>query len=133
MKRHLQLFLLLSVTACLYACHKDKQTAPNITGTWELRQTFGGVVGVQNYNPGNGHTYTFTANGSFTQYAGKDTLLNQGTYTIKTSAVKVQGVLYNLLLLNGAQSGPEIQVQDTIMLLGLEYNNEPGGVYARIK
>lgn len=133
MRRPIQLLLLLSVITCLYACKKDKQTAPNITGTWELRQTIGGFAGVQNYKPGNGHTYTFTANGGFTQYAGKDTLLNQGIYTIKTSAVKVQGVLYNLLLLNGAQNGPEIQVQDTIMLLGLDYNNQPGGIYAKIK
>jgi hypothetical protein len=133
MKRPLNLLLLLSVITCLYACTKDKQTAPNITGTWELRQTSGGFVGIQNYRPGNGHIYTFTANGSFTQYAGKDTLINQGTYSIKTSAIKVQGVLYNLLLLNGAQSGPEIQVQDTIMLLGLEYNNGVAGVYAKIK
>lgn len=125
--------LLLFIIACMYACKKDKQTAPNITGTWELRHTYGGVVGIQNYKPGNGHTYTFTASGSFTQYAGKDTLINQGTYSIKTSAVKVQGVLYNLLLLNGAQSGPEIQVQDTVMLLGLEYNNGIAGVYAKMK
>lgn len=135
MRRPLQLLLLLAITACLYACKKDKQNAPNVVGTWELRQAFGGNNSgyVVNYAPGNGHTYTFNSDGSFTQYAGKDTLINHGNYTIKTGAVKVQGVEYNILLLNGAQSGPEIQVQDTVMLLGLEYNNEAGGYYAKIK
>jgi hypothetical protein len=133
MRRYLQLLLLPVIVTCFFACHKDKQTAPNIVGTWELRQTFGGTTGYATFAPGNGHTYTFNADGSFTQYAGKDTLLNQGSYTIKVGGTQVQGVTYNLLLLNGAQSGPEIQVQDTTMLLGLQYNNEPGGYYAKIK
>lgn len=133
MRRLVQLLLLLTISICFYACKKDKQVAPDVTGTWELRATFGGVVGYQNFKPGNGHTYTFSGGSSFVQYAGKDTLLSQGTYAIKTSAIKVQGVLYNTLLLNGAQSGPEIQVQDTLMTLGLPYNNGIGGIYAKIK
>ncbi len=136
MRKRIRISLLLALITCLYACHKDKQVAPNIVGTWELRQAFGGNTEgyVINYAPGNGHTYTFNRDGSFTQYAGKDTLLNHGSYSIKTNAIKVQGIEYNELVINGTQSGSaEIQVQDTVMLLGLEYNNEPGGYYAKIK
>ena len=133
MKRTLHLLLLLGTITCLYACHKDTIQAPNLTGTWELRVAFGGTVGYQTFSPGNGHSYTFNSNGSFTQYAGKDTLLNQGTYTVQTNAVKVQGVEYNVLLINGATSGPVVQVQDTTLSLGLEYNNGVGGIYAKIK
>ena len=135
MKRPVQILLLLAIVTCFYACTKDRLTAPNVVGTWELRQAFGGNVDgyVVNYAPGNGHEYIFNGDGTFTQYAGKDTLLNHGTYTIKTNAANVQGVEYNVLLLNGAQQGTEIQVQDTVMLLGLEYNNQLGAYYAKIK
>jgi hypothetical protein len=134
MRRILQILLLVCAITCLYACSKDKQTAPDITGTWELRETFGGVLGTQSFKPGNGHTYTFSGGSSFTQYAGKDTLANQGTYSIKIGATKIQGVLYNMLVINGTTSGStEIQVQDTIMKLGLEVNNGVGAYYAKIK
>jgi len=133
MKKTLQLLLLIGAITCLYACHKDTLQAPNLTGTWELRVAFGGTVGYETFSPGNGHTYTFNSDGSFTQYAGKDTLLNQGTYRVQTNGTKVQGVEYNVLLLNGATSGPVVQVQDTTLSIGLNYNDESGGIYAKIK
>jgi hypothetical protein len=126
------MFLLGSIM-CLYACHKDSLQAHNITGTWELRVAFGGVVGYETFSPGNGHTYTFNSDGTFTQYAGKGTLLNQGSFSIKTNAVQVQGVEYNELFLNSATSGAIVQVQDTTLSLGLNYDNETGGIYAKIK
>lgn len=131
MRRSVQLLLMLSIITCLYTCKKDKIATSKITGTWELRFAFNGNV-TQTYTPGNGNTYTFNADNTFTQNQG-NTVANQGTYSIKSNAIQVNDISYNELLLNGAQSGPVIQVQDTTLSLGFEYNGGSGGVYAKIK
>ncbi len=130
MRRVVQLLLLLSIISCLYACRKDNVTSTNITGTWELRFAFNGTSS-QTYPAGNGSTYTFT-NNTFSQNQGT-TVVSQGTYTIKSNAVQINDVSYKELLLNGASTGQVIQVQDTTLSLGLEYNGGSGGVYAKIK
>jgi hypothetical protein len=131
MKRYLQLLLLLAFVSFAAACKKDGLTAPNINGTWELRATFG-PAGYVSYNPGNGATYTFSGS-TYVQNSSPNTVESQGTFSIKTNAENIHGVEYNELLLNGAQSGTEIQVQDTTMSLGLDYNNGSGSIYAKIK
>jgi len=131
MRRALQLLMILSVAACLYACKKDRLTASAITGKWELRFAFNGSVS-KYYSPGNGNTYTFNIDGTFVQNDSTK-VVNQGTYAIKNNAVQINDISYNELLLNGATSGPVVQVQDTTLSLGLEYNNGSGGVYTKIK
>lgn len=131
MRRVVQLLLLLSVISCLYACKKDKINQAKIVGTWELRFAFDGGL-TQTYTSGNGNTYTFGADNTFSQNQGA-TVVNHGTYSIKGNAIQVNDIAYNELLLNGASTGQVIQVQDTTLSLGLEYNNGSGGVYAKIK
>lgn len=131
MKRTLQLLLLAVVATCFFACKKEL-TKPNIVGTWELRDMFG-PSGDLSYAAGNGNTYTFNADGTFSQQAGTNGQITQGTYSIKLNAEKVNDEEYNELLLNGASSGQAIQVQDSLLSLGLAANNGSGSLYAKIK
>jgi hypothetical protein len=74
-------FVLISVLAG--SCKKDKQQGSQqvIVGGWELRLQTGGIAPRVEYNPGNGCTWFFAANGSFVQTfpSGSD---REGTYSV---------------------------------------------------
>jgi hypothetical protein len=132
MKRTLQLLILLYTTACLYACHKNVVTPTNIAGIWELRETVNASGQAAFFSPGNAHIYEFNTNGTFSQYNGNDTLANSGTYSVKANAETINHIQYNELLLNNAATGPIVQVVDTNLSIGLQYNNGTSSLYARV-
>jgi hypothetical protein len=58
-----------SVFLVLFAgCSKNKMFKDTYVGTWELRSSNGGSMGLVNYNPGNGFILKFTGD-SLYQYA----------------------------------------------------------------
>jgi len=70
---------LLLVMLAIFSCKKSKYET-DIVGSWELRKSEGSLAGTINYPPGNGTTFTFTSNETFTH---SDSLSHySGTYTV---------------------------------------------------
>ncbi len=53
-----KILALFFVLICLTSCERDKEITNPIIGTWHLTQRTGGLLGSQNYNPGD-IIYTF--------------------------------------------------------------------------
>ena len=87
---------LLILTLTFFSCKKSNNEA-GIVGNWELRKSEGGLAGTINYPPGNGVTYTFSANGA---YSHSDSVSH---YSGRYSIFPIGNGQYNLKLYN--QSG----------------------------
>jgi len=72
---------LLCLVVLLTACKKNQvnKIQPSITGTWELRSSFGPIANsTQTYPPGNGNLITFT-DASYSYY-NSGSLASQGNF-----------------------------------------------------
>ena len=88
----------------LFSCSKnDSDNGPAITGTWELRQSVGGIAGTIDYAPGNGFGIVFYANSTYkvTVPPNVNSIEQSGPYEIKTSAKPGDWLLKRQYVLNG--------------------------------
>jgi hypothetical protein len=102
-------------------CKKAPKVGPqsDIIGTWELRLIGGGIDNLhQVYSPGNGSTFTFSADNTYNRYSNFQ-LSSQGTYQIVPNAISFGGSLQNELYFNQATPGYIVEVKsDTLTIIG---------------
>jgi nitrous oxide reductase accessory protein NosL len=77
------LFIALLLTVVIAGCKKDTQVKvpPSIIGSWEVRASYGGIVGIANYPAGNGNILRFNSDGTYSTYL-QFNLNSQGTFQI---------------------------------------------------
>jgi hypothetical protein len=80
------LILSITLTLALFSCRKEKEKEPlaetdaTFTGTWELAQSYGGMMPLTNYLPGNGNLLSFTDTEFTDRRAGQ--VVQQGIYRL---------------------------------------------------
>lgn len=104
MKKLLTL-MLISVAVLTLSCKKEKETtitAKDLSGSWELRSSFGGMIagGIPpNYSPGNGSILKFTETDY--QEFSKGQLMKSGTYTLSKENFYSSDVLMYRIIYDG--------------------------------
>jgi len=127
--------LLIAFTIVIVSagCKKGTKVGPqsDIVGTWELRLIGGGIDNLhQVYPPGNGTTFTFGADNTYTRYSNFN-LSSQGTYQIVLNAISFGGSLQDELYFNQATPGYIVEVKlDTLTIIGTE-TESTGSIYVK--
>jgi len=79
----LQLILLICSVYCLSACKKGNGISPSLFGKWELRHSYGGMLGYDSvYKAGNGNILQFNSDSTYKRFEANK-LAASGVFHIK--------------------------------------------------
>lgn len=135
MRHSSSVFLALLFGLFFFSCKKN---SPQINinealiGSWELRQTYGGLAGTTtNYPPGNGNIIKFDG----TNFLSNSNPPASYTYKVIQDTFRLNGQISNRLVLNNRLDLERIFIDITNNLLSITYDAVDAGtsVYARIQ
>ena len=129
MKRYL---FCLAAAAVLFSCKKSG-VSPQLTGTWELRQMYGGFGYHDSvYVAGNGNKYQFNSNGTYKHF--KDgTQDASGTFEYKKKSITFAGEVYDELIFDHAASGDDmVTLNGSKMTMGTTVTDGIASDYQKI-
>jgi hypothetical protein len=124
------LLLLLLVAAGTAACKKDKQIAPGMFGTWELRSISGGWGLTQAYPAGNGIKYQFKSDSSYVKYKS-DVIENQGKFSVRILG-KERGFDYGTIKFTQPDYSDAFQIKNDTIYIGTSIADGPTYQYIKI-
>jgi hypothetical protein len=78
------ILVFFSALMLLLSCKKSNNRQPSdlpVQGNWELRQSIGGLVGIQNFAPGNGNILELHADKTF-KFVYPDSQFTTGKYQV---------------------------------------------------
>jgi hypothetical protein len=127
------LLIIFALAIISTGCKKASKVAPksDVIGTWELRLIGDGIDNLhQVYLPGNGSTFNFGADNTYTRYSNFQ-LSSQGTYQIVPNAISFGGSLQDELYFNQATPGYIVEVKsDTLTIIGTG-TEASGSIYVK--
>ena len=81
--KKLLLILLICSVYCISACKKGNSISPNLFGKWELRHSYGGMLGYDSvYKAGNGNILQFNSDSTYKRFEANK-LAASGIFHIK--------------------------------------------------
>lgn len=81
--KKLLLILLICSVYCISACKKGNSISPNLFGKWELRYSYGGILGYDSvYKAGNGNILQFNSDSTYKRFEANK-LVTTGVFHIK--------------------------------------------------
>lgn len=129
------ILLLVFIMTAFIGCSKDKDTLPNLGGSWELRKSVNGLTGIATEHPAGNGTYLNFRGSEFDRFLdGK--LIDEGTYTLHKYITNItKEAAYKIAFNNDDPFSASIYytIKNDELVITVDAYDAPAAIYVKMQ